>query len=85
MPRELVRDPADLTHPGDRAGPTHPAALSDAAVAAAALAGGVKVQPLSWRGQRPSRPGLVLGYAARSPSEIAEGVATLGALVRRPG
>ncbi|MFJ8674829.1 PLP-dependent aminotransferase family protein [Streptomyces sp. NPDC093589] len=80
-------DRADLTHPGDRADPTHstdpthPAALSDAAVAAEALAGGVKVQPLSWHSQRPSRPGLVLGYAARSPSEIADGVATLGALV----
>ncbi|MER7153262.1 PLP-dependent aminotransferase family protein, partial [Streptomyces lydicus] len=44
----------------------------------AALARGVKVHPLSWHAQRPYRQGLVLGYAARSPGEIAEGVAVLG-------
>lgn len=51
---------------------------TDAEVAAAALARGVKVHPLSWHAQRPYRQGLVLGYAARSPGEIAEGVAVLG-------
>lgn len=55
----------------------------DVAVAAAALAEGVKVQPLSWHRQRPGRPGLVLGYAARTASEIEEGVAVLGRLVPR--
>ncbi|MFC9969826.1 PLP-dependent aminotransferase family protein [Spirillospora sp. NPDC127200] len=58
----------------------------DRDLAAAALARGVKVQPLSWHRQRPGRPGLVLGYAASAPSEIAEGVAVLGRLLRRrPG
>ncbi|WP_370972043.1 PLP-dependent aminotransferase family protein [Amycolatopsis sp. cg9] len=57
--------------------------VDDVAVAAAALAEGVKVQPLSWHRQRPGRPGLVLGYAARTASEIEEGVAVLGRLVPR--
>ncbi|MFF8786432.1 PLP-dependent aminotransferase family protein [Streptomyces sp. NPDC015125] len=51
---------------------------SDTDLAAAALARGVKVQPLSWHRQLPAAPGLVLGYAARTPGEIAEGVAVLG-------
>ncbi|MFI6521883.1 PLP-dependent aminotransferase family protein [Spirillospora sp. NPDC050679] len=54
----------------------------DRDLAAAALARGVKAQPLSWHRQRPGRPGLVLGYAASAPSEIAEGVAVLGRLLR---
>ncbi|MEU0531363.1 PLP-dependent aminotransferase family protein [Amycolatopsis tolypomycina] len=58
--------------------------VDDVAVAAAALAEGVKVQPLSWHRQLPGRPGLVLGYAARTVSEIEEGVAVLGALVKSP-
>jgi GntR family transcriptional regulator/MocR family aminotransferase len=57
--------------------------VDDVAVAAAALAGGVKVQPLSWHRQRPGRPGLVLGYAARTAGEIADGVAVLGKVLRR--
>ncbi|MEV6647808.1 PLP-dependent aminotransferase family protein [Amycolatopsis sp. NPDC051371] len=60
---------------------TFGADLDDVALAAAALAEGVKVQPLSWHRQRPGRPGLVLGYAARTSTEIAEGVATLGKLL----
>ena len=32
---------------------------------------------------RRSRPGLVLGYAASTPSDIAEGIATLGAALSR--
>ncbi|VVJ20243.1 Transcriptional regulator [Amycolatopsis camponoti] len=56
--------------------------LDDVALAAAALAEGVKVQPLSWHRQLPGRPGLVLGYAARTSTEIAEGVAVLGKLLR---
>ncbi|TDC00488.1 PLP-dependent aminotransferase family protein, partial [Actinomadura bangladeshensis] len=61
------------------------AALDDAALAAAALAEGVKVQPLSWHAQRPGPPGLVLGYAAATTSAIADGVAALGrALKTRP-
>ncbi|MFE4397341.1 MULTISPECIES: MocR-like pyridoxine biosynthesis transcription factor PdxR [Streptomycetaceae] len=54
---------------------------TDTGLAAAALAEGVKVQPLSWHARLPHPPGLVLGYAAGSVSEIAEGVAVLGRLV----
>ncbi len=54
----------------------------DAAVAAAALERGVKVQPLSWHSLRPQRPGLVLGYAASPTSDIAEGVTILGEVLR---
>jgi GntR family transcriptional regulator/MocR family aminotransferase len=59
------------------------AGFTDTALAAAALACGVKVQPLSWHCQRPAAPGLVLGYAASTPTEIGEGVAVLGEAVRR--
>lgn len=57
----------------------------DTELAAAALAEGVKVQPLSWHARLPYPPGLVLGYAAGSAAEIEEGVAVLGRLVRRSG
>ncbi|MGQ5264550.1 MocR-like pyridoxine biosynthesis transcription factor PdxR [Micromonospora sp. ZYX-F-536] len=56
--------------------------LADGELAAATLARGVKVQPLSWHCQRPYRPGLVLGYAARTATEIEEGVATIAAALR---
>lgn len=52
--------------------------LTDLALAAAALERGVKTQPLSWHCQQPRPPGLVLGYAARTPTEITEAVATIG-------
>ncbi|WP_282794445.1 PLP-dependent aminotransferase family protein [Streptomyces sp. CC224B] len=54
----------------------------DTALAAAALERGVKVQPLSWHAQHPQPPGLVLGYAASTPTDITEGVALLGRLLR---
>lgn len=57
---------------------TFPASLADVELAATALASGVKVQPLSWHRQTPGEPGLVLGYAARTPTEIHEGLAVLG-------
>jgi GntR family transcriptional regulator / MocR family aminotransferase len=57
---------------------TFAAELSDVDLARAALAEGVKVQPLSWHGQRPGPPGLVLGYAASTRSEIEQGIATVG-------
>ncbi|MDQ7804266.1 PLP-dependent aminotransferase family protein [Amycolatopsis sp. A133] len=60
---------------------TFDAEVDDVELAATALAEGVKVQPLSWHRQRPGRPGLVLGYAARTATEIVEGVAVLGRLV----
>jgi GntR family transcriptional regulator/MocR family aminotransferase len=54
--------------------------FADHDLAAAALARGVKVQPLSWHSQRPHRPGLVLGYAANPPSAITDGIAVLGGI-----
>lgn len=48
--------------------------FSDVDLAAAALARGVKVQPLSWHRQQDGPPGLVLGYAARTPTAIVEGI-----------
>ncbi|MER5389547.1 PLP-dependent aminotransferase family protein [Saccharopolyspora sp. NPDC002686] len=62
---------------------TFDAGFSDADLAFAALGHGVKVQPLSWHGQRPHRPGLVLGYAARTTTEIGDGVAAVGKALRR--
>jgi GntR family transcriptional regulator/MocR family aminotransferase len=53
--------------------------LIDTALARQALSYGVKVHPLSWHSQRSRRPGLVLGYAASTPGDIAEGVAGIGA------
>ncbi|MFI9804692.1 PLP-dependent aminotransferase family protein [Streptomyces sp. NPDC052301] len=61
---------------------TYTADVPDTAFAAAALARGVKCQPLSWHRQTPGRPGLVLGYAATPPGVIAEGVALLGRTLR---
>ncbi|MGW4661629.1 MocR-like pyridoxine biosynthesis transcription factor PdxR [Streptosporangium sandarakinum] len=61
---------------------TFDADFADTDLAAAALARGVKVQPLSWHRQCPSRPGLVLGYAVSTPADIAAGVAALGAALR---
>ncbi|MER7893111.1 PLP-dependent aminotransferase family protein [Micromonospora sp. NPDC094482] len=57
--------------------------VRDTELAAATLAGGVKVQPLSWHCQRPYRPGLVLGYAANTPTDIEDGIATIAAALRR--
>jgi GntR family transcriptional regulator / MocR family aminotransferase len=54
------------------------AGFADTDLAAAALARGVKVQPLSWHSQRRREPGLILGYAARPPAEITEAIAILG-------
>ncbi|HLL34890.1 MAG TPA: PLP-dependent aminotransferase family protein, partial [Streptomyces sp.] len=62
---------------------TFDAGFADTDLAAAALERGVKVHPLSWHARLPHRPGLVLGYAARTPDEIGEAVAVLGAVVRR--
>jgi len=51
----------------------------DTALAAAALEAGIKTHPLSWHCQLPHAPGLVLGYAARTPTEITEAIATISA------
>ncbi|MGW0875955.1 MocR-like pyridoxine biosynthesis transcription factor PdxR [Streptomyces sp. NPDC002740] len=50
----------------------------DTDLAAAALAGGVKVHPLSWHRITPGPPGLVLGYAAGPAHGIDEGIAVIG-------
>ncbi|MGW6278891.1 MocR-like pyridoxine biosynthesis transcription factor PdxR [Kribbella sp. NPDC055071] len=50
---------------------------SDVELSAAALQKGVKTHPLSWHCQLPYAPGLVLGYAARTPTEITEAIATI--------
>ncbi|MFH9422195.1 PLP-dependent aminotransferase family protein [Streptomyces sp. NPDC017529] len=60
---------------------TFDADFADTDLAAAAFARGVKAQPLSWTRQRPGRPGLVLGYAASTATEIAEGVAVIGSVL----
>lgn len=62
---------------------TFAAAFADTDLAARALARGVKVHPLSWHSQRTQPPGLVLGYAASTVSEITDGVATLGSVASR--
>ena len=62
---------------------TFDADFTDLDVAAAALNRGVKVQPLSWHRQRPGPPGLVLGYAARTQTEISEGIVALGHVLRQ--
>ncbi|MEU4332030.1 PLP-dependent aminotransferase family protein [Nonomuraea dietziae] len=62
---------------------TFDAGFADTDLAEVALARGVKVQPLSWHAQRPHRPGLVLGYAANTSTDIGEGVAVLGEVLRR--
>jgi GntR family transcriptional regulator/MocR family aminotransferase len=61
---------------------TFDAAFADTDLAAAALARGVKAQPLSWHYQRPNKPGLVLGYAAAAPADIAQAMAIIGAALR---
>ncbi|MFG2057469.1 PLP-dependent aminotransferase family protein [Micromonospora sp. NPDC048930] len=61
---------------------TLPGDVDDVAVAAAALRRGVKVQPLSWHGQHPQPPGLVLGYAANPAGDIDRGIATVAAALR---
>ena len=50
---------------------------NDTELAAAALEAGVKTHPLSWHCQLPHAPGLVLGYAARTPTEITEAITTI--------
>ncbi|MEW2398706.1 PLP-dependent aminotransferase family protein [Streptomyces sp. NPDC046862] len=59
--------------------------FADTELAAASLARGVKVHPLSWHRQRPGPPGLLLGYAASPATAVAEGVATLGEVLRELG
>jgi GntR family transcriptional regulator/MocR family aminotransferase len=59
-----------------------PCGFRDTDLAAAALARGVKVHPLSWHRISPGPPGLVLGYAAGPAHEIDEGIALIGDALR---
>jgi GntR family transcriptional regulator / MocR family aminotransferase len=61
---------------------TFPDGPPDTVVARRALRDGVKVQPLSWHRVLDGPPGLVLGYAARTVTEIADAVAVLGRTAR---
>ncbi|WP_435856252.1 PLP-dependent aminotransferase family protein [Streptomyces longwoodensis] len=56
--------------------------VPDTALAAAALARGVKAHPLSWHRLTPGPPGLVLGYAAGAAHEIEEGITLIGEALR---
>ncbi|TCO13918.1 GntR family transcriptional regulator/MocR family aminotransferase [Kribbella steppae] len=56
--------------------------LNDVDLAAAALQKGIKTHPLSWHCQLPHTPGLVLGYAARTPTELTEAIATIAEVMR---
>ncbi|WP_420123056.1 aminotransferase class I/II-fold pyridoxal phosphate-dependent enzyme [Nakamurella sp.] len=58
-------------------GPPDRGALDDRALAARALAAGVKVQPLSWHRVAPGPPGLVLGYAASPAGQLEDAIARL--------
>ncbi|MHB9863556.1 MocR-like pyridoxine biosynthesis transcription factor PdxR [Streptomyces sp. YIM S03343] len=67
---------------GDPRGGVRDGGFDDTDLAAAALARGVKVHPLSWHRMSPGPPGLVLGYAAGPAHEIDEGIALIGAALR---
>nr|WP_251096940.1 aminotransferase class I/II-fold pyridoxal phosphate-dependent enzyme [Streptomyces sp. Caat 7-52] len=64
---------------------TYASDVPDTEFAAAALAHGVKCQPLSWHRQLPGPQGMVLGYAATPPGVVADGVALLGRALRTLG
>jgi len=40
------------------------------------------VHPLSWHRERPGPPGLVLGYAARTPDQLREAAERISQAVR---
>lgn len=67
---------------GDSRGGVPADDFRDTDLAAAALARGVKVHPLSWHRINPGAPGLVLGYAAGAAHEIDEGIAVIGDALR---
>jgi len=61
---------------------TFDADFADVDLAAAALEQGVKTQPLSWHTQLRRPPGLVLGYAASTPTIIEEGLSGIAKALR---
>ncbi len=58
--------------------------VDDVALARAALALGVKTQPLSWHTQTTGPPGLVLGYAARTPTDLTEAITLIATALHGP-
>ena len=58
----------------------HP--IDDRQLAAAALDLGVKTEPLSWHSQLQPPPGLVLGYAARTPTEITTAITAIATALK---
>ncbi len=60
---------------------TFPPDIDDTALATAALAEGIKTHPLSWHCQLPHAPGLVLGYAARTPTELTQAIQVIAKLL----
>lgn len=60
-----------------------PQQVDDLALAGDALSAGVKVHPLSWHRRRARSPGLVLGYAASSPTQIDQGIAVVADQLNR--
>ncbi|MFK4083956.1 PLP-dependent aminotransferase family protein [Kribbella sp. NPDC020789] len=63
---------------------TFPDDIDDVALATAALEHGIKTHPLSWHCQLPHAPGLVLGYAARTPTDLTQAIRTLATLLPSP-
>ncbi|HEY5360700.1 MAG TPA: PLP-dependent aminotransferase family protein [Streptosporangiaceae bacterium] len=55
---------------------------ADDALAARLQLAGVLVHPLSWHRERPGPPGLVLGYAARTPDQLREAAERISQAVR---
>lgn len=56
--------------------------LDDVRLARTALSYGVKVHPLSWHAQLPHRAGLVMGYAASTPSDLTAAIFLVGQALR---
>jgi GntR family transcriptional regulator / MocR family aminotransferase len=54
---------------------------SDTELAAEILRAGVLVHPLTWHRQRPGPPGLVIGYAAHTPDQLAEAARRIAEVV----
>jgi len=54
---------------------------SDTELAGEILRAGVLVHPLAWHRQRPGPPGLVIGYAAHTPDQLAEAARRIAEVV----
>ena len=59
-------------------------AVDDERLAADLLAAGVVVHPLSWHRLSPGQPGLVIGYASSTPTQLRDAVQRMAAVIARP-